>query len=49
MAALGDAAGRIAASAPVDLARLAAQVGGALAFALGALAVAALRFERKDY
>ena len=49
VAALGDAAGRLAAAAPVDLPHLAALVGGTLAFALGALAVAALRFEWKDY
>ncbi|HUB08112.1 MAG TPA: hypothetical protein VMB50_13975 [Myxococcales bacterium] len=49
VAALGDAAGRLAADAPVEWPRLAALVGGALAFALGALAVAELRFEWKDY
>ncbi|MHB8417291.1 MAG: hypothetical protein ACYDCL_04390 [Myxococcales bacterium] len=48
-ATLGDAAGRLAASAEVDLPRLALALGGTLLFAAGALAVAALRFQWKDY
>jgi Cu-processing system permease protein len=49
IAALGDAAARIAGSAEVQLPRLMALIAGVLVFGAAVFAVGALRFDRKDY
>jgi Cu-processing system permease protein len=49
VASLADAAGGIAGAQPVDLGRLATLIAGLVGFALGCLALAVWRFERRDF